>query len=101
MKEKSSSRVEEAVVARLQKVIDPETNVDVMRMRLIENIHVDPQGTVTYTFRPSSPLCPIAVYLITQIKKAVAEVPGINNQKIHVEGYIAAEELSELINQEA
>ncbi len=100
MNDKSTSQVEAAVVARLQKVIDPETNVDVMRMRLVEDIHVDQQGTVRYTFHPSSPLCPIAVYLITQIKQAVAEVPGIKNQKILVEGYIAAEELSELINQE-
>jgi metal-sulfur cluster biosynthetic enzyme len=101
MNEQSSSQVEAAVFARLQKVIDPETNVDVMRMRLVKDIHVDSAGMATYTFHPSSPLCPIAVYLITQIKQAVAEVPGIKNQKITVEGYIAAEELSKLINQEA
>ena len=48
--------VEQAVIHRLQKVIDPETGVDVVRMRLIEDLTVDETGTVRYRFRPSSPL---------------------------------------------
>jgi metal-sulfur cluster biosynthetic enzyme len=39
-------QLREAVVARLAQVIDPETGVDVMRMRLIENLAVDAQGRV-------------------------------------------------------
>ncbi len=100
MSAETPSQLKAAVVERLGKVIDPETNVDVMRMRLVEDIVVDRQGLVSYTFRPSSPLCPIAVYLITQIKRAVAEIPGIAGQEISVIGYIAAEELTRLINQE-
>ena len=90
----------EAVVERLQEVVDPETNADVMRMRLIENLTVDREGVVCYTFRPSSPLCPIAVFLATQIKQAVAEVPGVTDQIIKIVDYVAAEELTKLINQE-
>lgn len=100
MSAETPSQLKAAVVERLGKVIDPETNVDVMRMRLVEDIVVDRQGLVSYTFRPSSPLCPIAVYLITQIKRAVAEIPGIAGQEISVIEYIAAEELTRLINQE-
>jgi hypothetical protein len=33
------------------------------------------------------------------IKAAVAEVPGICGQTIQVDGYVQAEELTELINQ--
>lgn len=101
MSEISPSQLEAAVFTRLREVIDPETNVDVIRMRLVEGVHVDHEGQITYTFRPSSPLCPIAVYLVCQIKEAISEIPGIKRQMINVEGYIAAEELSELINQEA
>jgi len=36
--------------------------------------------------------------LATDIKKAVAEVPGVNSQEIAIEGYLMAEEL-EKINQ--
>lgn len=89
-----------AILGRLQQVIDPETGADVVRMRLIENLTVHAEGQVSYTFRPSSPLCPIAVYLVKEIKKAVAEVPGVTNQQITVTDYVAADELTKLINKE-
>ena len=89
-----------AILERLKTVIDPETGADVVRMRLIENLTVDSGGQVEYTFHPSSPLCPIAVFLVQQIKQAVATVPGVNGQTIEVTGYVAAEELTRLINQE-
>jgi metal-sulfur cluster biosynthetic enzyme len=44
-----------AIFARLSGVVDPETGVDVVRMRLIEELAVDQAGVVRYTFRPSSP----------------------------------------------
>ncbi|MFL7867444.1 MAG: iron-sulfur cluster assembly protein [Anaerolineales bacterium] len=92
--------LEETILERLRSVIDPETNVDVVRMRLVENLWVDALGKVRYTFRPSSFVCPIAVSLAMDIKKAVAEVPGVRSQEIAVEGYLAAAELETLINQE-
>ena len=85
---------------QLRGVIDPETNVDVVRMRLVENLWADLTGKVRYTFRPSSFVCPIAVSLAMEIKNAIAQVPGVTAQEIAVEGYMAAEELENLINQE-
>jgi metal-sulfur cluster biosynthetic enzyme len=96
-----SPNLQEAIIKRLRKVIDPETNADVIRMRLIKDLEVYHDGLVRYTFQPSSPLCPIAVFLATQIKHAVKEVPGVTSQEIKVEGYIAEEELTKLINMEA
>jgi metal-sulfur cluster biosynthetic enzyme len=93
-------KLESAVLERLEKVIDPETGADVVRMRLIENLCVKTEGQISYTFRPSSPLCPIAVYLAKEIKTAVAEVPGVTNQTITVAGHVAADEITKLINKE-
>jgi metal-sulfur cluster biosynthetic enzyme len=92
--------LEEAIVDRLRTVIDPETKVDVVRMRLVEKLSVNPEGEVSYTFRPSSFVCPIAVSLAMEIKKAITGVPGVKSQRIAVQGYLAAEELEKLINQE-
>ena len=89
----------QAILDRLSTVIDPETGVDVVRMRLIEELRVDERGGVSYTFRPSSPFCPMAVFLATSIKAAVAAVPGVSGQVIQVVGYVQADELTELINQ--
>ena len=89
----------EAIFARLSKVMDPETGVDVLRMRLIENLTVDEEGVVGYKFAPSSPLCPIAVPLALSIREAVAEVEGVTGQEIEVIGYIKAEELNAMLRE--
>ena len=94
-----SEALRQAINARLSTVKDPETGVDVVRMRLIEDLIVDEDGNVRYTFRPSSPLCPIAVFLVMNIKTAIAQVSGVNQQNITVAGYVQADELTELINQ--
>lgn len=88
-----------AIIERLSEVIDPETGVDVIRMRLIEDLVVNPDGHVTYTFRPSSPLCPIAVPLANSIQLAVSEVPGVKSQDVNVTGFALSEELIELLRQ--
>jgi len=87
------------IIEQLSKVIDPETGVDVIHMRLIEDLSVDETGRATYTFRPSSPLCPIAVPLANIIQKAVAEVNGVTAQEVKVTGYILSNELMEWLNQ--
>jgi metal-sulfur cluster biosynthetic enzyme len=87
------------VLERLRSVIDPETGVNVVRMRLVENLKVDDEGLVQYTFRPSSPLCPLAVTLALRIKQSVAGVPGVTRQEISVEGYVGAEGLNELLRE--
>jgi metal-sulfur cluster biosynthetic enzyme len=92
--------VEKAVINQLQQVIDPETGVDVVRMRLIEDLTVDETGTVRYRFRPSSPLCPLAVTLALQVKEAVAQVEGVTRQEIEVIGYVGARTLNALLQED-
>ncbi len=88
-----------AIVERLSQVIDPETGVDVMRMRLIEELRVDENGFVSYKFRPSSPLCPIAVPLSVEIQEAVSEVPNVTGQDLEVVGYLQTEALNAMLKE--
>lgn len=88
-----------AILEKLMQVIDPETGVDVVRMRLIEDLGVGENGFVRYKFRPSSPLCPIAVPLSLMIQNAVATVPGVAGQDMEIIGYIQAEELTALLRE--
>jgi metal-sulfur cluster biosynthetic enzyme len=95
-----SDELRQKVAERLGQVIDPETGVDVMRMRLIEDLEVDGQtGRVRFRFRPSSPLCPLAVHLALSIRDAVAQVPGVTEQAIEVVGYVGAGELNALLRE--
>ncbi len=96
----SEPSLEDAILERLKSVIDPETNINVVRMRLVENLWVDALGKARYTFRPSSFVCPIAVTLALDIKAAVATVPGVLSQEIAVEDFMMADELEKIINQE-
>jgi len=89
----------EAVLARLSSVVDPETGVDVVHMRLIEDLVVDEAGVVRYTFRPSSPLCPLAVVLALSIRQAVGEVEGVTGQEIEVIGYVRTGELNAMLRE--
>jgi metal-sulfur cluster biosynthetic enzyme len=89
--------LEKAVIEKLAKVLDPETGVDVVRMQLVMDLTIDENGKVTYIFRPSSPLCPIAVPLAMMIIQAINEVEGITGQSITVVDYVEAEKLNEML----
>lgn len=95
----SPEHLRSAILARLAGVIDPETGVDIVRMRLIEDLRVDEKCCVSYTFRPSSALCPLAVPLAYAIHQAVARVPGVTEQHMRVRGYVQAEELTSLMEE--
>jgi metal-sulfur cluster biosynthetic enzyme len=88
-----------AILIRLSTVIDPETGADVVRMRLIEDLEVDEEGVVRYKFRPSSPLCPLAVPLALSIRKAMGQVEGVTGQEIEVVGYVRAAELNAMLQE--
>ena len=95
-----SIELKHSIVEELGQVIDPETGVDVVRMRLVEDLRVDSEtGRVRYRFRPSSPLCPLAVTLVLNIREAVAGVPGVTEQEIEVVGYVGAEELNAMLKE--
>jgi len=87
-----------AVLSKLREVIDPETGVDVIRMQLVQDLTLDDEGNLSYTFRPSSPLCPIAIHLAMSIQEAIKEVHGIASQRVNVVDYIQADMLNEILN---
>jgi metal-sulfur cluster biosynthetic enzyme len=92
-------QLQSAILQKLATVIDPETGVDVVRMRLIEDLSVDENGHVSYTFRPSSAFCPIAVPLADAIQRAVAGVKGVVSQDVKVIGFVLSDELSAWLRQ--
>lgn len=94
----NQQELQQAILQRLITVIDPETNIDVIRMRLVQDLTVNTVGKVTYNFRPSSPLCPIAVPVALAILQAIAEVEGVTGQHMTVIDYVGADQLNEIIN---
>ncbi len=91
------SELHNAILEKLTTVLDPETGVDVIRMQLVKDLTLDDEGKVTYVFRPSSPLCPIAVPLALAIIQAVKDVPGVTAQRVTVTDYVQADQLNEIL----
>jgi metal-sulfur cluster biosynthetic enzyme len=87
----------EEVEEKLRQVIDTETGMDVMRMRLVRDLKVDQHGDVELTFRPSSVLCPLGFQLGINIKEAVQSVPGVASVQVQVDGFIHADQLRTIL----
>ncbi len=97
-----SIELKHEVTERLRQVVDPMTGVDVIRMRLIEDLDVDSAAErVSLKFRPSSPLCPLAVSLALKIQQAVAGTPHVSRPEIEVVGYVGAEDLNALLREQS
>ncbi|MEJ2363981.1 MAG: iron-sulfur cluster assembly protein [Deltaproteobacteria bacterium] len=89
----------EEVEEKLRQVIDTETGMDVMRMRLVRDLKVDRHGDVELTFRPSSIFCPLGFQLGINIKEAVLDVPGVKSVQVNVDGFIHGEQLKKILQE--
>jgi len=90
--------LETAVLDKLRTVMDPEVNTDVVRLGLIRELHADEDGTVHLTFRPTSPVCPLAFQIAVDIKQAALEVEGVCEVEIRPIDYIGASKLQEFLS---
>jgi len=88
--------LEKEIIKVLKKVNDPETNINVYDMDLIKDLNVE-DGKVTLKFSPSSNVCPLAIQLAFNIKRAVESVEGVNEVDLSVTNYVAADRLNELL----
>lgn len=87
----------ETVRQVLGQIIDPETGLNIMRMDLIQDLTVDDAGRLTLTFRPSSPVCPMAYSLGNEIKKKLGGLQDITSINIRVENFRDADRLEKLL----
>ena len=85
----------------LREVIDPGTKLDIMRMKLVRDLAIDQDGRVSLTFRPSSPVCPMAFKLAYDIQTAVQQTEGVKGVEVKVAGYNRADELTKVLKEAA
>jgi metal-sulfur cluster biosynthetic enzyme len=85
---------------KLREVIDPEFGTSVVDMGLIKTAKLDEEGNAVVEFVPSSPVCPIAFYLASEIKKKTLEVEGVTSAKVYCRGHMKEEEINRSVNPE-
>ena len=76
--------LEPLVVDALSKVFDPEIPVNIYELGLIYEIIVDASSTVGIRMTLTAPACPAAQTLPIEVRKRVAEIPGVNGVKVDV-----------------
>jgi metal-sulfur cluster biosynthetic enzyme len=81
------------VVEALRSVLDPHTGVSVYDMGLISELVVG-GDSVSLTFMPTSPFCPVGVELAMAIRDQVLTVEGISKCDVKVVGHIRADEIN-------
>lgn len=89
----------EKIVQALSQVIDPETSLDVVRMKLVADLDVTDDGVVSLTFIPSSPVCPLGFQLAISIQEAIKRVEGVKDIKIDVINFVYAEQVKMALEQ--
>lgn len=73
---------EDAVVAGLRTVHDPEIPVNIYDLGLIYETVISPNGDVKIVMTLTAPACPVAGEMPHQVAEAVAAVPGVGQVEV-------------------
>ena len=69
--------IERDIIMALRQVYDPEIPVNVYDLGLIYEVKVNEEHEVYIQMTLTAPNCPIADYVMEQVKTAVEDVPGV------------------------
>lgn len=75
-------RLERDIIMALRQVYDPEIPVNVYDLGLIYEIKVDEEHNVYIQMTLTAPNCPMADFVVEQVKTAVEDVPGVVSARI-------------------
>jgi len=94
------TELEEKVREAVGQVVDPETGMSFAEMQMITNVKEEGAGIVKVEFVPSSPFCPIAFKLASDIKNAALTVSGVKKALIYCHGHTMEQQINEMTNKE-
>lgn len=75
--------VEEKIREALKKVLDPELGIDIVSLGLIYDVRFE-NGEAEIDLTLTSPGCPLAPVIDTEVRKAVAEIKEVENLRIEL-----------------
>jgi FeS assembly SUF system protein len=78
------ARLSDGIVGALKTVFDPEIPADIYELGLIYKVDIDDDHMVHIDMTLTTPNCPSAAELPTQVENAVASVPGVREAKVNI-----------------
>lgn len=82
--ESGTERLRQQVVAAIKTVYDPEIPVDVFELGLIYEINIFPVNNVFVLMTLTSPSCPSAEVIPSEVEQKIRAVEGINEVKVEI-----------------
>ena len=92
------TELEDRVRDEVGKVLDPETGMSFAEMQMITSVKEKEPGVVEVEFIPTSPFCPIAFKLASDLREAAKKVPGVKKALIYCRGHAMEQQINEMIN---
>jgi FeS assembly SUF system protein len=80
----TEEKLKEKVIAAIKEVYDPEIPVDVFELGLIYDIKVFPVNNVFVLMTLTSPSCPSAESIPSEIESKIREIEGVNDVSIEL-----------------
>jgi FeS assembly SUF system protein len=78
------ARLTDDIVGALKTVYDPEIPADIYELGLIYKVDIDDDRMVRIDMTLTTPNCPSAAELPSQVENAVAGVPGVREAKVNI-----------------
>src|SRR3982751_2904362 len=75
---------ESAVLDALRTVRDPDLNRDIVTLKFIKNLRIDPGGAVSFSIELTTPACPVKDQMREQARQAVAALAGVSSVDIEM-----------------
>lgn len=77
-------QTEEAIVAMLKTVYDPEIPVNVYDLGLIYKVDIDEEKNVRIDMTLTAPNCPAVDFILEDVRMKVEAVDGVNNVEVNL-----------------
>jgi FeS assembly SUF system protein len=78
------ARLTDDIVGALKTVYDPEIPADIYELGLVYKVDIDDDRAVKIEMTLTTPNCPSAAELPTQVENAVASVAGVREAKVNI-----------------
>lgn len=88
------------IFEELVKIVDPEINVSIVELQLIDNVQID-NGNINVDLHLTSPFCP-AVFgfkIAQDIKNNLGKIEGVKKVRVNVSNHFMAEAINKQVNE--